>query len=132
MVDRDNALYQGALRVEWRAVPAPEDARQPVNDLVLLSAATMIAERSRAKALDLNREGKFQDAKEFLRKTALALRELAPRLEAVERLARELEQESEEFAAAMAPAELKQRHFASYAASMSRSVEGKARRRPRT
>jgi Ca-activated chloride channel family protein len=130
LADRDGALFAQPMPVEWRATSADADATQPVNTDVLVEVAKHLAERARADALDANRRGDFDAAKDRLKTTAEALRALAPGVREVEALAAELETEQAEFSAQMDPIALKKRHFASYNVAYSRSVEGKAKRRP--
>ena len=61
---------------------------------------------------------------------AANLRTLAPGVRQVEALAAELEAEQAEFDEEMSSMEMKKRHFASYNVAYSRSMEGKAKRRP--
>ena len=130
LADRDGALFAQPMPVEWRATTADADATQPVNTDVLVEVAKQMAEHARADALDANRRGDFDAAKNILRTTAEALRALAPGVREVEALAAELEAEQAEFSARMDAVELKKRHFTSRNVAYSRSPEGKAKRRP--
>jgi hypothetical protein len=129
LADRDGALFAQPMAVEWCATSAEADAAQPVNTAVLVEVAKQLAERARAGALEANRRRDFDAAKNML-VTAEALRALAPGVREVEALAQELEAEQAELSAPMDPIERKKRHFASYNVAYSRTVEGKAKRRP--
>jgi len=130
--DRDHVLFAEPMTVDWRvAAPADNDA-QPVNHAVVLAAATQLAERARAMALAANRRGAFDEAQRILHEMMDTLRALAPGDQAVGAVIAQLQQDEAEFAEAMSPMALKQRHFASHAVAYSRAPQGTARRKPST
>jgi Ca-activated chloride channel family protein len=129
LADRDHALFAQPLAIDWRVVDEAADAAQPINADVLIQVATLAAERARTDALDANRRGDYATAARILTTAAAALRALAPDIRPIDALAAELESERDEFAAAMSPARLKERHFASYSVAHSRDTSGRARRR---
>jgi Ca-activated chloride channel family protein len=128
LADRDQALFAQPMTIDWTAVDADANAAQPVNTDVLVQAGRLIAERSRAAALDANRRGDFQEAARILNAAAASLRALDPGIRELEALAAELEAEEPDYVMHMEPLALKARHFASYNQSVSRSATGKARR----
>jgi len=129
--DRDQALVPLPLVVDWRVVAPAESDAQPVNEQVLVEVARHLAEQAKAMALAANRQGHYDDARRILHDMAATLRRLAPGNAEVARLAHGLEGEREFFQSAMAPLDMKRRHFAALMVAESRDPEGKARRRPR-
>ena len=126
---RDAALYQEPMRVEWRAADAKENERQPVNQVVLVTVADILAQRARATALAANRRGQFEEARRVIRDIVEHLLGLAPGNREILAIVDTLRREELELGHAMEPAMLKARHYASYVAERSRDADGKARRR---
>jgi len=127
--DRHGAMVPQPLQVDWSAVPADQDRRQPVDREVVLAAARMLAEAARARALALNRKGSFADAAGVLREAARQIAELGGDDEAVRAVGDLLLREEDEFAQHMDARAMKSRHMASYAVAYSRQPEGRARKR---
>ena len=127
--DREGALFQHPLVVDWRAASAQEDAAQPINGAVLVEAGRQLASLARLDALDANRAHNFAAAQSVLEQAAKAIRALAPGLRELEALAAELESERVDHVALIAPMLAKEQYFQSYAQTKSRDVAGKARRR---
>ena len=131
--DRDHVLYPEPIGVSWRAVSAAEDAAQPVNTVVRLAVATLLAGRARSAALAANRRGDFEGAKRIVRAIVDDLRALAPDDPQVRALIDQLHHDEMEFGEMMAPMAMKAQHSVLYQAAHSREAGGTARRtkRPR-
>jgi hypothetical protein len=114
--------------VDWQAVGADGNAGQRVNEGVLVQVARVVASKARLAALDANRRGDFVTATGIVKEAVVWLRDLAPGIEAVQRLAAELDAELQDFEMAMQPMALKARYFESHNVAYSRESTGKARR----
>lgn len=126
VTDRDQVLYQEPIRVEWRAAA---NESQPVNPAVLVAVAEVLAERARATALAANRKGELAEARRVVRDIIEHLRGLLPGNARIDAIVARLQREESELGERLDPISLKQRHFASHVAAMSRIEGGKARRR---
>ncbi len=126
--DRDGVLFAEPMRVEWSAVPAEQDRQQPVNHIVLLEAARMLAERARVVALAANRKGEFEQASLALDAAIHQISKLGADEAVVKELIEQLQGEKQVFAHDLSAVDRKSRHFASYSLAFSREG-GKARRR---
>ena len=121
-------LFAEPMRVEWSAVPAEQDRHQPVNHIVLLEAARMIAERARVVALAANRKGEFEHAGVALDVAIQQIGALGIDDPVVRELVEQLHSEKNVFASDLSAIDRKARHFASYALAYSREG-GRARKR---
>ena len=126
--DRDGALFSHPITVHWTAASAEDNAIQPMNADVLIEAARQIASLARIDALEANRRGDFIAATGIIKEAVVKLRDMAAGVDAVERIAAELDGELQDFEVAMQPLARKARHFESYNQSYSRASTGKARR----
>lgn len=131
LVDQDAALFPQPLAVDWAVVPAAENDAQPVNHAVVLAVAAALAARAQAQALAKNRRGAYDEARQILKEAARVVRVLGGGSVEVEAIIARLQHDEQDFAGAMSPAVLKQRHFVAYSISASRDPEGKARRKAR-
>jgi Ca-activated chloride channel homolog len=129
LVDRDS-LLDGAEHVEtWGCVAHAESAAQPRDRLVDRAVAEIHAARARAEALELNRDGRHDDASRLLVKVARRIESYAGDDQRLTAMAAGLRRDGKAMGAAMSPAEIKRRHFASANVLSMRDPEGKARRR---
>jgi hypothetical protein len=131
LTDRSHVLFAEPMFVDWAVVPKAENDAQPVNQAVLLAVATLRAERARGHALTANRLGAYDDARRILDEAIAELQVLAPDNAAVQRLIATLEHDHNEFAEAMSPLAMKQKHYVAYSISNSRDLQGKATRKPK-
>jgi hypothetical protein len=92
------------------------------------AVARQYAARARQEAVARNRAGDFEHARWVLGATAKRIRKYAGRDAVMRALVNELENETQLFDRAMAPAMLKQVHFASANMARSRDVTGRAMR----
>jgi Ca-activated chloride channel family protein len=129
VTDRDAALCQEPIRVEWRAAEVHETERQPVNQAVLVAVAEVLAERALATALAANRRGQYDEARRVIRNVLDHLLGLAPGNREVIAIIDRLRHEELALGEAMDAMTMKSRHFAGHAAAFSRDVGGRARRR---
>ncbi|HXG89469.1 MAG TPA: VWA domain-containing protein [Vicinamibacterales bacterium] len=129
VTDRDSALYQEPMRVEWRTTDSEANARQPVNQAVLVAVAEVLAERARATALSANRRGQYDDAQRVLRDMIQHLQGLAPGNEQVMAIIDRLRHDELELGEPISALAMKGRHFAVYSRVNSRDEAGKARRK---
>jgi Ca-activated chloride channel family protein len=129
MRDRDGGSGTASDTVSWSYADDAANDVQPRDRDVDVAVATKFAAKARQEAVALNKSGQFGASSERLAAVARRIRRYAgsdPRLQA---LANELHQETVSYAAPMAPAALKQAHFASVNASRSRDPMGQARRK---
>ena len=129
LTDRNHVLFAEPMFVDWAVVPEAENDAQPVNQAVLQAVAMLRAERARGHALTANRLGAYDDARRMLDEAIADLQVLAPDDAAVQRLTGALEHDRDEFAEAMSPLAMKQKHYVSYSISNCRDSEGKATRK---
>ena len=104
-------------------------AAQPRDALVVRALAEHLAALARMQALGKNKAGDYEGARGVLQEAANAIAALANGDAAVLAIVESLRDEAGEFAACMAPLEVKRRHFAQSAVLRSRNPEGRARRR---
>ena len=90
--------------------------------------ARQFAARARQEAVARNRNGDFEGARKAVAGVARRIRKYAGRDVVMRALLRELEAEAEQFNAPMAPAMLKEVHFASANMARSRDMSGRAMR----
>jgi Ca-activated chloride channel family protein len=127
--DRDGMLDPSEQTVEWTYASHAENDRQRRNVAVDRAVAAQYAGRSRSEALDRNREGDLEGARQALQATANRIRGYANGDRELAGLVSELESQSEEFAARpLPPPERKAVAFANYAVGTSRASDGRARR----
>jgi Ca-activated chloride channel family protein len=129
VTDRDGALFQEPMRVEWRVADAAANQRQPVNRSVLIVVADIIAERERMTALAANRRGNFDEARRVLSEVIAFIETLAPGHDRIAAIIDRLRRDEAEFGHAMDAREMKRSHYRSYTASLSREPSGQAKRR---
>lgn len=76
--DRDRVLGSDPVSATWRSVTMVEDALQPVNRVVRLAVASLLAEAARALALAASRRGDTDAARRIRRQMVDDLRAMAP------------------------------------------------------
>jgi hypothetical protein len=97
---------------------------------VIRAVAAAVDARVRLHALAANRRGDYREARRLLEAALQELSALAADDPVVVALMAGLRVEQQELAHDIGPRRRKARHFALYAISESRTVEGKAKRRP--
>lgn len=129
LTDAGGALFPEPMTIEFEVVDAARNQAQPVNIEVLVAVARQLSGMAREGASAANRRGDFQQARQVLAAAAAEVRGLASGAIELERIARELEAQEEQFGVAMSAMALKQEHFASYSLRADRDARGRARRR---
>lgn len=130
-VDGDGAFEAGAAadaRLTWTWADDAANDRQPRDADVDRAVARQFAARARQEAVVRNKAGDFGRAREVLDATAKRIRTYAGQDAELQAIAAELESGTQEFAAPMDAARLKQVHFASANALHSRDALGRSMR----
>ena len=94
------------------------------------AVARLFLANAQAEALELNREGQYEEAQERLRKVGRRIASYAGSDPELLAIISELDERGVVYSRAMSSAARKQDHFASMNAAYMRSPEGKAKRRP--
>lgn len=128
--DQGGVFAPQPLDVPWRVADAQACEAQPVNLEVIRAVAAAVDARARLHALAANRRGDYREARRLLEAALQELSALAADDPVVVALMAGLRVEQQELAHDIGPRRRKARHFALYAISESRTVEGKAKRRP--
>lgn len=126
--DRDGALSAPPQALGWSYAAARALQGQPRDVIVDRAVARLYAARARDEALELNRQGKFREARARLEKTAQRILGYAGDDGELKKVAEELRAEAADYAKLMDPMARKQRYFASYSIQKDRLPDGKARR----
>lgn len=128
LTDRDGVLGGASATLTWRHAAHPEVDAQPRDRSVDRVVAGLYAARAREEAVRFNRAGQYDAAQHVLRGVAARIGAYAGDDTALRGLAGQLMGEQQLFAAPMAAADRKTRHFASANMSRGRDVHGKANR----
>jgi len=126
--DRDGALAAPRQALGWSYATGRAQQGQAREVIVDRAVARLYAARARAEALELNRAGKYKEARAVLEKTALRIESYAGDDAELKANAAELRAAVDEFAEVMDARRRKQHYFASYSLSKDRMPDGKARR----
>lgn len=128
--DRDGVLGTTPAEVAWQYADGPANDLQPRDRTVDVAVATKFAAKARQEAVALNKGGQYAAASERLAAVGRRIRRYAGSDPHLQALASELEEQTVSYAAPVAPAALKQVHFASVNACRSRNATGGARKQP--
>ena len=130
LADRDGVLAgaAGGCSVTWLYADHAANDLQPRDRDVDRAVARLYAARAREQALDLNRRGRWEDARSALRGVAERIREYAGDDRELKHVVAQLAEDEGHFAAPMAPMAMKARHFAATNAQRSRDALGRAQR----
>jgi hypothetical protein len=126
--DRDSVLAAPPQTLGWSYAAARAQQGQARDVTVDRAVARLHAARARAEALELNRAGKFAEARARLEKTARRIHAYAGDDAELKAIAEGLRADASDFAQMMAPMTRKQRYYASYTFSKDRGPDGKAKR----
>lgn len=130
VTDRDGAFGAEPRTVTWRYADNRANDGQPRVVEVDRVVARAFADRALSDVVRLNREGRFDEARELLRGVARRIREYAGRDPVLRGIVEELEQEAERWSVTRMESERKERYAsASYSMHM-RMPSGDAMRRP--
>jgi hypothetical protein len=116
-------------RLSWTWADDPSNDRQPRDITVDQAVARQFAASARQEAVSRNRAGDYIHARRAVEATASRIRKYAGRDPEMRALVSELETEAQQFAAPMAPAMLKEAHFAAAGSARSRDASGRSLRR---
>ena len=119
----------GDVRLTWTYADDRTNDDQPRDAEVDRAVGRQFAARARQEAVQLNRDGRFDDARRRLAGTARRIATYADGDAELQRLVRELQAEGVTFAAPMPAALLKEAHFVSANVARSRDALGRSVRR---
>lgn len=126
--DRTGALAAAPQALGWSYAAGRAQQGQPREVVVDRAVARLYAASARAQALELNREGKFKEARAVLEKAARRIDACAGGDAELEAIAEGLRGEGADYEREMNAKDQKVRYFQSYNISMNRMPDGKARR----
>ena len=128
LAELEGALVAPRRAAGWSYATDRAQQGQPREVIVDRAVARLYAARARAEALELNRAGKYKEARAILEKTARRIDAYAGGDGELEAIAAELRGEGADYARVMSAKDQKLRYFASYSLSKDRMPDGKARR----
>jgi Ca-activated chloride channel family protein len=129
LTDRAGALAGEAQEVAWHFDGHAENSAQPRDRVVDRAVAGLYAATARQAALELNRAGRFEEARRIVERVARKVASYAGTDPELRRIVAALRTEVESFGDRLDPMEAKRRHFASYTVQHQRMADGKAVRR---
>jgi Ca-activated chloride channel homolog len=132
ITDRDGAFAAAGVhdaRLTWTWSDDRANDGQVRDTDVDRAVARQFAARARQEAVRRNRVGQYDEAQRALKSTAKRIRTYAGNDAELRSILRELEAEEGQFAAPMAPAMLKEAHYASANMARSRDAMGRSRKR---
>ena len=132
VADAAGALHEEACDTIFTFAGHAANDAQPRNRVVDRAVAELEAARARAEALELNRDGRYDEARVRLARTVQRIEQYAGSDPDLHRIAEELQERHEVFAAPMAAMEMKREFSSSLSSSRMRDMLGRAKRRPRT
>lgn len=127
--DRDHVLDAPPVKLVWQFANDHSNDLQPRNREVDRAVAGLYAARARAEALELNRAGRFDDARAVLLKTARKIEHYAGDDPVLKSLAVGLVREEHAYSVPMAAMEMKANYYSSKHLMRNRDIDGKAKRR---
>jgi Ca-activated chloride channel family protein len=129
LADRDGVLAADAQEMVWRFAGHAENDAQPRDRVVDRAVAGLYAALARQAALELNRAGRFEEARRVVERVARKIASYAGTDPELRRIVSALRAEVESFGGSMDAMEAKRRHFASYNVQHQRMADGKSVRR---
>jgi Ca-activated chloride channel family protein len=129
LTDREGALGAVAGELTWTVASEHDNELQPRDRVVDRAVATLWAAQARQAALDLNRDGRYEEARRLLEQAAAKIRAIAGHDRELLAIAHDLVAEVRAYMHHMDALSMKRAHFATYAVSNMRTVEGKTRKR---
>ena len=135
VADRDRAFETAMpapepVTLAWRYADHAANDGQPRDRDVDRVVARLFAERARQDAVNLNREGRYDEAADRLARVRVRIEEYAGNDLELRDMAQNLQEEAPAYSAPMAEMDLKRRHFAASNSSRMRTADGKSMRRP--
>jgi Ca-activated chloride channel family protein len=134
VTDRDDAFAVSspavaAVTLAWRYADHAANDAQPRDRDVDRVVARLFAERARQQAVQLNRQGRFDEAGKLLDGVRRRVASYAGSDAELQRIAAELKEERPAYAAAMPEAARKRAYYAASVSLRSRSPEGQSQKR---
>jgi hypothetical protein len=126
--DRAGALAAPRQALGWSYAADRAHKAQPREVIVDREVARLYAARARADALELNREGKYKEARAVLEKTARRIDAHAGGDAELKAIVEGLRGDRADYERSMNAKDQKVRYFQSYSISRNRMPDGKARR----
>ena len=126
--DRTGALAAAPQAIGWSYAADRAHKAQPREVIVDREVARLYAARARAEALDLNREGRYKEARAVLEKTARRIDACTGGDAELKAIAEGLRGDGAAYEHSMNAKDQKVRYFQAYSISMNRMPDGKARR----
>jgi Ca-activated chloride channel family protein len=126
--DRTGSLGAAPQAIGWSYAADRAQKAQPREVIVDREVARLYAARARAESLELNREGKYKEARAVLEKTARRIDAYAGGDAELKAIADGLRGDGAAYEHSMNAKDQKVRYFQSYSISMNRMPDGKARR----
>ena len=128
VTDRDGVLSSPAQEVTWRFASHHDNDVQPRDRVADRAVAELLAANAREQALDLNRNGRYDEARKHLEALSALIRKRGGDDRDLQAIADHLTDDGQAFAACMSPAMTKARHYATYNVQRMRAPDGKAKR----
>ena len=126
--DRTGSVAAAPQAIGWSYAADRAHKAQPREVIVDREVARLYAARARAEALELNREGKYKEARAVLEKTARRIDAYAGGDAELKAIADGLRGDGAAYDHAMNAKDQKARYFQAYSISLNRMPDGKARR----
>nr|MCU0256732.1 VWA domain-containing protein [Vicinamibacterales bacterium] len=123
--DRTGAQVEAPQAIGWSYAADRAHKAQPREVIVDREVARLFAARARAEALELNREGKYKEARAVLEKTARRIDAYAGGDAELKAIAEGLRGDGAAYEHSMNAKDQKVRYFQSYSISMNRMPDGK-------
>jgi Ca-activated chloride channel family protein len=128
--DRDGVLGDEWEVAGWTFAGHRENDVQERDRVVDRAVAELYAARARAEALELNRAGRFAEARRVLEATERRIRQYAGNDPELQQIAARLREDQSLYEEHMTALAMKKQHFASYNVTHRRDATGKARKGP--
>ena len=128
LAEWEGALVAPRQAIGWSYTADRAQQVQPREVIVDREVARLYAARARAEALELNRAGKYKEARAVLEKTARRIDAYAGGDAELQAIAEGLRGDGAAYEHSMNAKDQKVRYFQSYSISMNRMPDGKARR----
>jgi hypothetical protein len=114
--------------VVWTYAGQIENDRQPRNVVVDREVARLYAAKAREEAVELNRQGRYEEAQRRLKTIAERIRQYAGEDSVIREILTELDEREVPYSAPLSASALKQESYAAYHLSRSRDPRGRSRK----
>jgi Ca-activated chloride channel family protein len=127
--DRERIFEAPPATVAWRFADHQTNDNQSRDSDVDRAVAELYAARARDEALELNRAGRYEEARGILRRTADRIGKYAAGDPVLDGVVSSLSAEAQAYSAPMEAREMKARYFATSSVMQNRTADGKAKRK---